>query len=143
MAGVVTIPWYATVLRGDKFADAVAEMSPSVAALRRDPLRRPPLRDDKYKIDQMLWFESKDDWYRFWESPELIEFRARNMGKYQVPVDLRLVRGDHDGRAGSAGRSSTRTGRQASPTCRCAPTASSRRSLPTAANRPLPRRRPH
>jgi hypothetical protein len=86
MAGVVRIPWYATVFRGDKFADAVAELSPH--AFRYGATRYAVHRslDDKYKIDQMLWFESKDDWYRFWESAEVIEFRARYMGKYQIPV---------------------------------------------------------
>lgn len=86
MAGVVRIPWYATVFRGDKFAGEVAAMSP--VALRYGATKYAVHRslDDKYKIDQMLWFESKEDWYRFWESPELIEFRARNMGKYQIPV---------------------------------------------------------
>jgi hypothetical protein len=86
MAGVVRIPWYATVFRGDAFADAVAELSP--LALRYGATRYAVHRslDDKYRIDQMLWFDSKDDWYRFWESDELIEFRARFMGRYQVPL---------------------------------------------------------
>jgi hypothetical protein len=26
------------------------------------------------------------NWYEFWEGPEMIEFRARWMGKYQVPI---------------------------------------------------------
>jgi hypothetical protein len=86
MGGVVRVPWYATVFRGDAFADAVAEIS--LLALRYGATRYAVhrSRDDKYHIDQMLWFESKDDWYRYWESDEVIEFRARFMGKYQVPV---------------------------------------------------------
>jgi hypothetical protein len=42
--------------------------------------------DDRYKVIQMAWFESRQDWYRYWESPEMIEFRRRNSGKYQIPV---------------------------------------------------------
>ena len=42
--------------------------------------------DDRYKITQMTWMASKSDWYRFWDGPEMIEFRARNMGRYQVPI---------------------------------------------------------
>jgi hypothetical protein len=86
MAGVVRIPWYSTVFRSNKFADAVAEVAP--LSLRYGATRYAVhrSRDDMYKIDQMMWFESKDDWYRYWDSPELIEFRARYMGKYQVPV---------------------------------------------------------
>jgi hypothetical protein len=86
MAGVVRIPWYATLFRGDTFAEAVAELSPHAFRYGATRYAVHRSRDDKYKIDQMLWFESKDDWYRFWESAEVIEFRARWMGKYQVPV---------------------------------------------------------
>jgi len=86
VTGVVHIPWYATVMRGDLFADAVAELSPLALRYGATKYAVHRSRDDMYKIDQMLWFESKTDWYRFWESPELIEFRARHMGKYQVPV---------------------------------------------------------
>jgi hypothetical protein len=43
-------------------------------------------RDDRYRITQMAWFESKTDWYRYWDGPEMIEFRRRNSGRYQVPV---------------------------------------------------------
>ncbi len=86
MAGVVHIPWYATIMRGDLFADAVAELSP--LSLRYGATRYAVhrSRDDMYKINQMLWFDSKEDWYRFWESPELIEFRAHFTGKYQIPI---------------------------------------------------------
>jgi hypothetical protein len=86
MASVVRIPWYATVFRGNAFAQAVAELSP--LALRYGATRYAVhrSRDDAYRIDQMLWFESKDDWYRFWESDAVNEFRAHWMGKYQVPV---------------------------------------------------------
>ena len=42
--------------------------------------------DDRYKILQMAWFESKDDWYRYWDGPEMIELRRRNAGHYQIPL---------------------------------------------------------
>jgi hypothetical protein len=86
MAGVMRIPWYATLFRSHKFADAVAEIAP--LSLRYGATRYAVhrSRDDGYRIDQMLWFESKDDWYRYWDCPEMVEFRARYMGKYQVPV---------------------------------------------------------
>jgi hypothetical protein len=42
--------------------------------------------DDRYRITQMTWVNSKTDWYRYWDGPEMIEFRARNMGRYQVPI---------------------------------------------------------
>ena len=86
MAGVVHIPWYATVFRAPSFGNAVAEITP--LSLRYGATKYQVHRnlDDRYKITQMIWFESHDDFYRYWESPELIEFRARNMGHYQIPV---------------------------------------------------------
>jgi hypothetical protein len=86
MSEVVHIKWYATILRGDLFADAVAEMSP--IALRYGATKYAVQRsnDDRYNIVQMIWFSDHGDWYRFWESPELIEFRARYSGKYQAPI---------------------------------------------------------
>ena len=87
MAGVVRIPWYATVFRGDTFADAVAAISPLALRFGATRYAVHRSRDDKYRIDQMLWFESKDDWYGYCGNPsELIEFRARWTGKYQIPV---------------------------------------------------------
>ena len=73
-------------MRGDLFADAVAELSPLSLRYGATRFAVHRSRDDMYKINQMLWFESKEDWYRFWESPELIEFRSYYMGKYQIPV---------------------------------------------------------
>jgi hypothetical protein len=85
--GVVHIQWYATVFRGDVFADAVAEVA-APAALAYGATRYTVQRsqDDGYRIVELIWFESKDDWYRYWEGPEMREFRARHSGKYQVPL---------------------------------------------------------
>jgi hypothetical protein len=33
-----------------------------------------------------VWFESQRDWYRFWEGPEMIDFRRRHSSHYQIPV---------------------------------------------------------
>jgi hypothetical protein len=86
MSEVVHVKWYATIGRGDMFADAVAEMSP--VSLRYGATRYSVQRsnDDRYNIVQMLWFANHDDWYRFWESAELKEFRARHAGHYQVLI---------------------------------------------------------
>jgi len=86
MAGVVHIPWYATVFRNESFGASVAKVSE--LSLRYGATRYAVHRslDDRYKITQMLWFENKQDWYAFWESPEMIEFRARNSGHYQIPI---------------------------------------------------------
>jgi len=85
--GVVHIQWYATVFRGDMFADAVADWA-APTSLKYGATRYTVQRsmDDQYKILQQIWFDSKDDWYTYWEGPEMIEFRARYTGKYQIPI---------------------------------------------------------
>jgi len=86
MAGVVHIPWYATVFRGDRLAAALSEIAP--VAFRYGATRFQIHRslDDQYRFTHMVWFESKRDWERYWEGPEMSAFRARTSGWYQVPV---------------------------------------------------------
>ena len=86
MAGVIHIQWYATVMRQERFAAVVAEVSP--LALRYGATRYAvhQSQDDRYKILQMIWFESEGDWHRFWDGPDMIGFRRRNMGHYQIPI---------------------------------------------------------
>jgi hypothetical protein len=81
------VQWYATVFRGDMFVDAVSEVA-APATLKYGASRYSVQRsqDDAYRIIQQIWFDSKDDWYRYWEGPEMREFRARYSGKYQVPI---------------------------------------------------------
>ncbi|MFL5816671.1 MAG: hypothetical protein ACJ76L_03630 [Conexibacter sp.] len=86
MAGVVHIPWYATLFRGDKLAAAVSEIAAASMRYGATQYRVHRSRDDKYRITQMVWFESRLDWERYWEGPELVAFRAEWTGKYQVPV---------------------------------------------------------
>jgi hypothetical protein len=86
MAGVVHIPWYATLFRGDKLAAAVCEAAEASIRYGASQYRVHRSRDDAYRITQMVWFESRLDWARYWEGPEMVAFRAEWMGKYQVPV---------------------------------------------------------
>jgi hypothetical protein len=85
--GVVHIQWYATVFRGNLFVEAVSEWAAPVS-LNYGATRYAVQRslDDPYRILQQVWFEDHDDWYRYWDGPEMIEFRARYMGKYQIPI---------------------------------------------------------
>ena len=86
MSRVVYIPWYATVLRHDALAEAVAEVAPAALRYGATKYAVHRSRDDRYKITQMAWFESELDWYKYWEGPEMIAFRADNAGRYQVPI---------------------------------------------------------
>jgi hypothetical protein len=85
--GVMHVQWYATVFRGDMFTEAVAETAAPITldyGATRYTVQRS--HDDPYKILQQTWFNSKEDWYRYWEGPEMREFRARYSGRYQIPI---------------------------------------------------------
>jgi hypothetical protein len=86
MAGVVHVPWYATGLRHDRLAEALAEVSP--IALRYGARNHAVYRynDDRYKFLQTAEFERKDDWEAYWYGPEFSDFRTICSGYYQVPV---------------------------------------------------------
>jgi hypothetical protein len=86
VAGVVHIPWYATVLRHESLALEVAQVAPLALRYGATKFSVHRSRDDRYRILQMAWFESKRDWYRYWEGPEMMELRRRNTGHYQIPV---------------------------------------------------------
>jgi hypothetical protein len=86
MAGVVHIDWYSTVLRQEAFALEVSYVAPLALRYGATQYAVHRSQDDRYKIMQMAWFESKPDWYRYWEGPEMIEFRRRHSGKYQIPI---------------------------------------------------------
>jgi hypothetical protein len=87
MAGLIWVQWYATILRGDLFADAVSEQAaPITLRYGANHYSVHRSRDDRYKITQMAWFDRKEDWYLYWEGPEMVEFRSRYAGKYQVPI---------------------------------------------------------
>ena len=86
MADLVWVQWYATVLRQNVFAEAVAEVAPIALRYGATQYQVHVNDDDRYKITQMTWVPNHAAWYSFWEGPEMIEFRARYSGKYQVPI---------------------------------------------------------
>jgi hypothetical protein len=86
VAGVVHIPWYATVFRGDKLEAAVAEIAPVALRYGASSYVVHRNRDDRYKLLQMATFESHSDWERYWGGPEFTHFRVANSSYYQVPV---------------------------------------------------------
>src|ERR1700761_2619354 len=86
MADLMRVDWYATVFRKGSFAEAVAEAAPIALRYGATEYRVHVSNDDRYKITQMTWVPDHETWYAFWEGPEMIEFRARWLGKYQVPI---------------------------------------------------------
>jgi hypothetical protein len=87
MEDLMVVRWYATILRQNLFAERVAEIAPVALHYGATQYRVHVDHDDRYKINQMTWVPDHKNWYAFWEGPEMIEFRARWLGKYQVPIN--------------------------------------------------------
>ena len=86
MAGVVHIPWYATLFRGDKFEVAMQEIAPVALRYGATDYRVYRSQDDRYKFLQMATFEDHYDWDRFWNGEEFSIWRGDYSSYYQVPV---------------------------------------------------------
>ena len=86
MAGVVHIPWYATVFRGDQFEEALGQIAPLALRYGASDYRVYRSRDDSYKFLHMSTFEDKEDWERFWYGADFSAWRAEYSSFYQVPV---------------------------------------------------------
>jgi hypothetical protein len=86
MADLVWVSWYATVLRQGYFADEVTRVAPLALRYGATQYQVHVSNEDRYKITQMTWVPDKTAWYRYWDGPDMIEFRARNVGKFQIPI---------------------------------------------------------
>jgi len=84
--GVAQIPWYATLFRGDKFADALGEIAPLAMRYGATDYLVYRNRDDMYKFLQCATFEQKADFEAYWYGPEMVDFRTIYSGWYQVPI---------------------------------------------------------
>jgi hypothetical protein len=85
-AGVVHIPWYATLFRGDGLASGLEEIAPVALRYGATDYRVYRSRDDMYKLLQMATFEDKLSFDAYWYGPEFNAFRAQYSGWYQVPI---------------------------------------------------------
>ena len=84
--GVVHVPWYATVFRGDGLEGALAEIAPVAmryGASEYDLFRN---REDRYRFLQVAYFEAEENWERYWYGEEFSRWRAEYASWYQVPV---------------------------------------------------------
>jgi hypothetical protein len=86
MAGTVIVPWYATGFRGADFETALNEVAATALRYGASSYAVYRARDDRYKFQQLACFEEKLDWERYWEGPELTDFRVLHSSWYQVPV---------------------------------------------------------
>jgi hypothetical protein len=86
MAGVVHIPWYATVFRGDSFEVALEEIAPVAQRYGATEFAVYRSRDDTCRFLQLATFEEKRDFERYWNGEEFSIWRADYSGWYTVPV---------------------------------------------------------
>jgi len=86
MAGVVHIPWYATLFRGDKLELALQEIAPVALRYGATEYEVYRSRDDAYKFLQLASFERKNDFDRYWNGEEFSVWRGDYTSWYQVPV---------------------------------------------------------
>ncbi len=86
MAGTVIVPWYATGFRADGFEEALNEIAPVALRYGASSYAVYRSKDDRYRFQQLAQFAEHVDWERFWDGPEMTDFRTRHSGWYQIPV---------------------------------------------------------
>jgi hypothetical protein len=86
VAGVIHIQWYATLGRKESLTAEVMLAAPLALRYGATAYSVHNSRDDRYRLLQMAWFERVADWHRYWDGPEMVEFRRRNSGRYQIPI---------------------------------------------------------
>jgi hypothetical protein len=86
MSGTVIVPWYATGFRADPFETALGEAAAAALRYGATSYGVYRARDDRYKFQQLASFEEHVDWERYWEGPEMTDFRVLHSGWYQVPL---------------------------------------------------------
>jgi hypothetical protein len=86
MAGTVVVPWYATGFRADGFEEALNEVAAVALRYGASSYAVYRSRDDRYRFQQLAHFPEHVEWERFWDGPEMIDFRTRHSSWYQIPV---------------------------------------------------------
>ena len=86
MAYAFHIPWYATGLRGDKLEAALLDATPTALRYGATSWTLYRSQDDRYKILQIVFFENKIDFERWWDGHEMRELRTITSGWWQVPL---------------------------------------------------------
>ena len=77
---------YATGFRADRFEAALSQIDPIALRYGATSYHVYRYRDDRYKFLQVVEFDDKLDWERYWGGPEFERFRTIHNGWYQVPI---------------------------------------------------------
>jgi hypothetical protein len=82
----ILLPWYATLFRADRFAEALQEIAP--VAMRYDATSYHVYRsqEDLYHFWHWTAVPDKLSWERYWYGDEFARWRAEHSGWYQVPI---------------------------------------------------------
>jgi hypothetical protein len=86
MAQTIHIPWYATGLRADRLAAALRDVTPTALRYGATGWSLHRSKDDRFRFLQIVDFDDKLDFERWWNGAEMIEMRAITSGWWQVPV---------------------------------------------------------
>ncbi len=86
MAGTVIVPWYATGFRANDFETALNQVAATALRYGADSYAVYRARDDRYRFQQFASFHEHLDFERYWDGPEMTDFRVRHSSWYQVPV---------------------------------------------------------
>ena len=85
MAQTIHVPWYATGLRGDKLAAVLQDVTPTALRYGATAWSLHRSKEDLHKFLQIVHFEDKLDFERWWEGHEMVEMRTMTSGWWQVP----------------------------------------------------------
>ena len=85
MTQTIHVPWYATGLRGDRLAGVLQDVTPTALRYGATSWSLHRSKDDRYKFLQIVQFEDKLDFERWWEGHEMVEMRTMTSGWWQVP----------------------------------------------------------
>jgi quinol monooxygenase YgiN len=86
MSETMMIPWYATGFRADGLEAALNEIAAVAMHYGATSYAVYRSRDDRYRFQQFVTFESHEAWERYWEGEDMVAFRAAHSSWYQVPV---------------------------------------------------------
>lgn len=86
MPETMIIPWYATGFRGEGFGAALNEVAAVAMQYGASSFAVYRSNDDRYRFQQFATFDDHLDWERYWDGPEMTDFRVRHSSWYQVPV---------------------------------------------------------